>query len=505
MTARLEWGVLTAWAGLAASCAAPAPSEELGTRSLALEQAIWTSVSPRAPATTRSHHLFVYDEARHLSVVFGGRPPNDLGASLEDTGTWSESTWVAVSSTLGQRGYITGTYDSARERTVMYGGADVVSGQDVYFDDTWEFDGTGWSQRDAAGLPGKRSSYGLAYDRQRGVTVLLGGYDAAWKGDLWEWDGTSWSARCSATPCSTAPRPPARANPVFVYDQARKVTVLFGGFGNGSSYADTWTWDGELWARLSPAHAPSGRDSAAATYDPVSQRVLLFGGIQQGGQESNELWAWDGTDWTAISTAATLASRQGAGFAWDVLRARGVLFGGSASRTSTGAWELSVVQNACSSPQDCPSGSCEVGICSSAGAGAGGMAGATGSSGSGGVAGSGTNSGGTNSGGTSSSGTSGNGVTSSGGSTPGSGGEGSNEVPSGGEPSLASEGGAPQRVDPRLGGKAASKLQEEQSFYSCAVAPASPKQRGGRFALGGLCAALAWSWGRRAKRFSRRG
>jgi hypothetical protein len=518
VTERLRWGVLATMGGLIASCVAPAPSEALGTRALPLERASWSAVTPGSVATSRSHHLLVYDEARRLSVLFGGRPPSDSGASLADTGTWDGRAWAAVSSTLGRRGYISGAYDSARERTVVYGGADIVGGGNVYFDDTWELDGTGWSRRDTAGPPGKRSSYGLAYDRQRAVTVLFGGYDAAWKGDLWEWDGASWRARCSAAPCSTAPRPAARANPVFVYDQARMVTVLFGGFGNGSSYDDTWTWDGEVWRQLSPAHSPSGRDSAAATYDPVGQRVLVFGGVQGSGQESNELWAWEGTDWTRISAAAAPAARQGAGFAWDVERARGVLIGGRASRSSTGASELSVVLNACSLPQDCAVGTCVAGICSSAGgAGAGGMGGATSNGGTDGgtIGGSTTSNGGTSgarsyggAGAASNSGSTSSGSTSSGASS-GGGGEGSNEAPSGGDPSVASEGGAPQRGEPTLGGDATQadtqELRETQSFYSCAAAPTSSKQPGERFALGGLFAALAWSWGRRAQRRSRRG
>lgn len=504
MRKRLGWGVLGALSCLVAGCEGPPSSEEVGTMSLPLEGARWTEVSPGVLATARSHHLFVYDEARQVSVLFGGRPPSDTGGSLGDTGTWDGSAWTAVSSTLDRRGYVSGAYDSARERTVVYGGGDIFVGTNVYSEDTWELDGTGWTRRNAAGPPGKRSSYGLAYDRQRAVTVLFGGYNGAWKGDLWEWDGTSWSARCSAAPCSTAPRPPARANPVFVYDQARKVTVLFGGFGNGVSYEDTWTWDGERWTQLSPAHAPSARDSAAATYDPVGKRTLVFGGVQNEGQESNELWAWDGADWTRIPSPTAPLARQGAGFAWDVLRARGVLFGGSASGSPTGAWELSIVQNACSSAQDCPGGTCVGGTCSSAGgASAGGTEGGTG----GGTPSAGTASGGTSSGGTTRGGTFGGGGDGS--ASIGGGGESSNEGPSGGEPALASEGGAPERVEPRLGGEARQDdtpdFRETQSFYSCAVAPASPDERGQRFVLGVIFAALGWSCGRRTNRPSRRG
>jgi hypothetical protein len=461
------------WAmvALLMGCGSQGPHEDAGGESsLSLERATWTLVIPGAVATSRAHHLFVYDEARVASVIFGGRPLDDSGPSLADTGEWNGTTWTRVESTLARRGYVAGAFDSARERVVVYGGADVVAGANVYYDDTWELDGAAWSRRETAGAPGKRSSYGLAYDRQRAVTVMFGGYNAGWKGDLWEWDGSSWKAKCNTAPCATAPRPSARANPVFVYDQARKVALLFGGFGNGTSYSDTWTWDGEVWRKLSPARAPSGRDSAAATYDPVSERVLLFGGVQGTGQGSDELWAWDGVDWTRISATTPPAARQGAGFAWDVARGRGVLFGG---RPETDAWELSLTQNACSASADCADGVCVDGTCSSAGA----MGGAP-------------TSGGLNGAGASS------GSRATGGSGDADGGD--NTLPGEGSPP-GGEGGAPSSVEPpraTAGEASAGALGDAKSFYSCSFS--APARNQGLLTLLGLGAAL-FACGRRRR------
>ena len=42
----------------------------------------------------------------------------------------------------------------------------------------------------------------------------------------------------------------------MAYDAAHNVTVLFGGQGNQSEMADTWTWNGTNWTQQHPATSP---------------------------------------------------------------------------------------------------------------------------------------------------------------------------------------------------------------------------------------------------------
>src|SRR5437762_219891 len=96
-----------------------------------------------------------------------------------------------------------------------------------------------WENLDAA-QPGDqpasalaREGHALAYASARGVTVLFGGCCVL--GDTWEWDGTTWTQR------SPAASPPARSYHALAYDAGHAVTVLFGGLGNGGSdFGDTW-------------------------------------------------------------------------------------------------------------------------------------------------------------------------------------------------------------------------------------------------------------------------
>src|SRR5262245_7109791 len=94
-----------------------------------------------------------------------------------------------------------------------------------------------WVQRASVG-PSPRAEFGLAYDSARGVVVLFGGaQNLAFTnvfGDTWEWDGNagSWTLRANTGPT-------ARCDHAMAYDSNRNVTVIFGGY-NGTYLGDTW-------------------------------------------------------------------------------------------------------------------------------------------------------------------------------------------------------------------------------------------------------------------------
>src|SRR5206468_11025348 len=101
--------------------------------------------------------------------------------------------------------------------------------------------------------PSARWASAMAYDSARGRTVLFGGTNAADLDDTWEWDGSQW---LRATP---AVSPPARRQHAMAYDIARDRVVLFGGFGGGNRFADTWEWDGSQWTNPKPQLSPPAR------------------------------------------------------------------------------------------------------------------------------------------------------------------------------------------------------------------------------------------------------
>src|SRR5712672_3217409 len=149
-----------------------------------------------------------------------------------------------------------------------------------------------------------------AYDSERDRLVIAGGYSQDgshhpfYFRDTMEWDGVGWLARPSTSF-------PGRFAQQMAFDPRRRRIVMFGGlyqqpiisehFPPGR-LGDTWEYDGMQWSQRSNV-GPSPRSGAAMTYDPVLQRVLLYGGNAYYNALSNETWAWDGASWTMLNVA----------------------------------------------------------------------------------------------------------------------------------------------------------------------------------------------------------
>ena len=96
--------------------------------------------------------------------------------------------------------------------------------------------------------------------------------------------------------------------------------LLFGGevsLSAGFGLNDTWEWNGKTWFRIYPNTVPPGRSGHMMTYDPSSNRILMFGGIYKWGKTSprKDLWAWDGRDWKLLDSGTSGAAGPGHRFA----------------------------------------------------------------------------------------------------------------------------------------------------------------------------------------------
>jgi hypothetical protein len=264
----------------------------------------------------------VYDELRKAVVLFGGA---DEAMVRGDTWSWDGAAWRPVG-TAGPspRTFPALAWDPVRGEAVLFGGRRVLFGPEgqgnACLSDTWVLRLDGWHPRAQSGPP-PRSEAGVAFDRQRGVVVLFGGYDDAGGkitrlGDTWEWDGTAWQLRARTGP-------EARSGVSMAYDERLRRVVLFG--GNGGPRADTWTWDGREWERVTTPETP-GRFNAVAQYDSVRQRIVRTTGWN-GAERVRETWLFDRTRWLLAASDGPSA-RNHAAMAFDRERSRMVLFGG---------------------------------------------------------------------------------------------------------------------------------------------------------------------------------
>ncbi len=260
--------------------------------------------------------------------------PNALPAQ---TPGWNWAPVAMTGTVPGARHFHAMAYDSQRGKTVLFGGVNNGS----LFNDTWEWDGSTWAQVSLSGtVPGARHLHAMAYDSSRGKTVLFGGADGSYFGylinDTWEWNGTTWAQ----VPMSgTVPAP--RYGHTMAYDRQRGKTVLFGGVNGGTFFNDTWEWNGSGWGQVSMSGTvPGARLHHAMIYGAQSRQTVLFGGVNNGGV-FNDTWEFNGNTSAQVSLSGAVPGlRFGHSMAYDSQRGKTVLFGGYNGNELSETWEL---------------------------------------------------------------------------------------------------------------------------------------------------------------------
>jgi len=124
----------------------------------------------------------------------------------------------------------------------------------------------------------------------------------------------------------------------MAYDPVRQRVVLFGGTVNGVHQSDTWTFDGINWTRVLPATVPTQRYGHRMAFDAARGEVVMFGG-HRGDIRMNDTWVWNGTAWTLKTPASSPSPREYYTLCYDAARQETVLFGGnSAASGNTETW-----------------------------------------------------------------------------------------------------------------------------------------------------------------------
>lgn len=229
-------------------------------------------------------------------------------------------------------------YDARRQRTVMFGGRQLVVAGAIHLDDTIEWDGARWLEASPAVHPVRRYNHQMAYDAERATTVLFSGTNGA--ADTWLWNGATWQL----APTTTAPSPRIRA--AMTYDARRKRVVLFGGtpLTTNVPTQDTWVWaaqtDGTMtWTELQPTTRPPARYNTHLAYDPKRDRVVLYGGTGSSGP-LQDLWELDGDTWSPITFNGGPGARANGELVFDPVSQHILLIGGSvASPTDVWDWD----------------------------------------------------------------------------------------------------------------------------------------------------------------------
>lgn len=180
--------------------------------------------------------------------------------------------------------------------------------------------------------PSPRGAHAAVYDPVRHRMLVIGGYGGSLQNDVWEYSppgvGTWRPLSVEGTPM------PPRAQHAAVYDPVRDRVVVVGGDG-GTFLNDVWALNlsgTPAWERLLPGGVPpSARREHTAIYDPIGDRVIVYGGFD--GARRGDVWALNlggSPSWSRLtSSTVSPAGRFGHVAVYDEPRHRMVVFGGS--------------------------------------------------------------------------------------------------------------------------------------------------------------------------------
>lgn len=245
----------------------------------------WSEKVVSGPPTRYEHRLAALGKK---VILFGG----EVGADrLGDTWEWDGAAWTEkkiMGPPARSRHAMATMGTGAASKIVVYGGLGLTTSE---LDDTWEYDGTAWTEKK---IPGPHAFQGMAMAALADKIVLFDGFPMM--PVTWEYDGASWTSK-------KLPGPSSRLYASMATLSGK--IVLFGGENDANHYPnDTWEYDGVAWTQKSPAVSPSPRLHQAMTTVTVGNDnfIVLFGGGNEPAGMSppwlGDTWTWDGTSWT---------------------------------------------------------------------------------------------------------------------------------------------------------------------------------------------------------------
>lgn len=313
------------------------PVPEAGARAV--------GAGPNPAATARTTLVRNPDDGSLL--LFGGHSGGDIIGQLwryrPDSGRWEKLTPQGGP----VRGGHSAVWDPGRGEMIVFGGVNNLEEDtnDIYTytpaEDRWRHISPGIQ----GPQPRPRKDHTAVWDPVRGQMLVFGGHaqpDAgnsiAVTNELWAWRPAEERWVQLDPP---GPRPDRRHGHSAVWDPVGERMLVFGGydFMSPHRFNDLWSYDPKTntWNQLDgndpdPGNRkPFPRERQRAVWDTAKSRMLLYGGCCGSADVMNDFWAYDPRTnaWEPIRVDGVRpTARELFAVAWDPVQAEMILFGG---------------------------------------------------------------------------------------------------------------------------------------------------------------------------------
>jgi hypothetical protein len=239
-------------------------------------------------------------------------------------------TFIESQSPVGRYGPGT-VYDPQLQKTIIFGGGTQDGADWDVRDDMWVYHSTFniWTEINQTVKPSARSGHSMVYDSINHKTILFGGWsgNAGLTSDTWIYDSQTnlWTEVFPNT------APEIRQSYAMYYDPIFQKVILFGGYKDPlPHYNDTWVYNysNNTWTELYPSTSPSGRYGSKMVYDPINERAILFGGRSTSIMDDTWIYYYGNNTWTELNTTGSPDTRYWHGMAYDSQNQKVIVFGG---------------------------------------------------------------------------------------------------------------------------------------------------------------------------------
>lgn len=300
---------------------------------LSLATLLLASAALATTPTARYDARIVYVPVTTHSILFGGSTGVDNGGTklsyeLNDTWDWNGTIWTQlfpVHVPTARYGHVM-VWDSARNRIVMFGGRTGNATTDL--NDTWIYKDGDWTQLNPPTSPSPRVLAGAVYDPLRDRIVLFGGATitsdnktATTFHDTWEFDGTTWRQVLADGP--------AVDKPIMAWDNARLNILMLGVDTSIATHMYNYDPSVPAWKEKTNTRLPSCVNEGGLSAQDTNGTVFFTGGACVGVSSTEQSEEWDGNQWNPITPKLNVGRVYGPAMTFDLSRQQTLLFGGT--------------------------------------------------------------------------------------------------------------------------------------------------------------------------------
>jgi hypothetical protein len=260
----------------------------------------WQEMAPKISPPAMSAQAMAYDCKSDRMILHGGGGIFEKG-KFEDAilnQTWAydfnNNTWTRMSDGPARLGHQM-AYDLESDRVVMFSGACFRDGRFQDVQETWayDFNHDTWTEMNPAASPAPRHYHGMAYDKKSDSVTLWGGFlgktapdSSVW---LYDFNSNSWTEQKPES------GPGARWYHAMAYEEASGKILIYGGGDEGTD--ESWAYEARsnIWMKLGPATNPGTISRMPMVFVPDTGRMVLFGGQLDSRQYtySDATWLYD--------------------------------------------------------------------------------------------------------------------------------------------------------------------------------------------------------------------